>query len=140
MKIKDNSQIITASIKDLFGIVPDGEEIYSYKLSNKNGMQLKVITYGATITSLNIPLKNGKIVDVVLGFDTIESYLESYNLASPPYLGTTIGRYAGRIHNSTFNLNGKKVVLNKNNKDNSLHGGIMGFSQKNWAVKFLGQE
>jgi aldose 1-epimerase len=119
----------------LFGLMPEEGEIYSYELSNKNGMKLKVITYGATITELKIPLKNGEIIDVVLGFDTLEPYVESFNLASAPYLGATVGRYAGRIHNSTFSLNGQKVLLNKNNNDNSLHGGVVGFSQKVWTVK-----
>lgn len=135
MEIKSNSQIKGNSVTDLFGLMPDGEEVYSYELSNKNGMKLRVITYGATITELKIPLKDGKIVDVVLGFDVLESYIQSFNLASPPYLGATIGRYAGRIHNSVFNLNGQKILLNKNNNENALHGGIVGFSQKVWKVK-----
>jgi len=135
MKIKRNSQIKDNSVKDLFGFLPDSEEIYASVLTNKNGMELKVITYGATITALKIPLKNGEIVDVVLGFDTLESYIKSFHLVSPPYMGATVGRYAGRIDNSAFNLNDKKIRLNKNNNNNSLHGGIIGFSQKNWAIK-----
>ena len=134
MEIKHNSQITTASIKDLFGVMPNGTEIYSYELFNKNGMTLKVITYGATLTELKVPLKNGKIVDVVLGFDTLEGYLQSFQLEGAPYIGTTVGRFAGRIHNSTFELNGHKILLNKNNNGNSLHGGIVGFSQKVWIV------
>ena len=82
-----------------------------------------------------MPLKNGEIVDVVLGFDALESYIQSFNLPSPPYMGAAVGRYAGRICNSAFNLNGQKVLLNKNNNANSLHGGTIGFSQKVWAVK-----
>lgn len=135
MEIKRNSQIKTTYTKDLFGLMPDGEEVYSYELTNKNGMKLRVITYGATVTELKMPLKSGEIVDVVLGFDTLESYIQSFSLVSPPYMGATVGRYAGRIHNSTFSLNGKKILLNKNNNDNSLHGGITGFSQKIWTVK-----
>ena len=135
MEIKRNSQIITHSVKELFGLMPDGKDIHAYELSNKNGMTLKVITYGATISELKIPLKNGEIVDVVLGFETLDSYIESFNLVSPPYLGTTIGRFAGRIYNSTFSLNNEKVFLNKNLNNNSLHGGIIGFSQKIWTVK-----
>jgi aldose 1-epimerase len=135
MEIKHNSQIKTASVMDLFGLMPDGTAIYAYELSNENGMKLKVITYGATITELKMPLKNGEIIDVVLGFDTLEGYMQSFHLASPPYMGATVGRYAGRIHNSTFTLNRQKFILNKNSNDNSLHGGIIGFSQKNWTVK-----
>jgi aldose 1-epimerase len=136
MEIKRNSQIITASLKESFGFVPNGEEIFSYELSNKNGMSFKVITYGATITELKVPLKNGKFIDVVLGFDTLEGYLQSFHLeGGAPYMGTTVGRFAGRIHNSTFNLNGQQIQLNKNNNDNSLHGGSVGFSQKVWTVE-----
>jgi aldose 1-epimerase len=98
-------------------------------------MQMKVITYGATITSLKIPLKNGDFLDVVLGFDTLEAYLNSFNLKSAPYFGATVGRYAGRINNSTFELNGKAIHLNSNNNGHSLHGGNIGFSQKQWKIK-----
>lgn len=139
MEIKRNSQIMTASVKNLFGLMPNGEEIYSYELSNKKGMSLKVITYGATLTELKVPLKNGKVVDVVLGFDTLEGYLQSFQLEGSPYMGATVGRYAGRIHNSVFELNGKKIHLNKNNNGNSLHGGITGFSEKVWTVKKVTQ-
>jgi aldose 1-epimerase len=135
MEIKHNSQIKIGYVTDLFGLMPDGTAIYAYELSNKNGMKLKVITYGATITKLEMPLKNGEMVDVVLGFDTLESYIQSFNLVSPPYMGATVGRYAGRIHNSTFTLNNQNILLNKNNHENSLHGGAIGFSQKVWTVK-----
>lgn len=134
MEIKRNSQLKTMSTKDLFGLMPDGTAIYFYELSNVNGMKLKVIPYGATVTELKVPLKNGELVDVVLGFDSLESYIQSFNLQSPPYMGATVGRYAGRIQNSRFSLNQKKYFLNKNNNDNSLHGGIIGFSQKVWSV------
>lgn len=126
---------MTTSNKNLFGLMTNGEEIYSYVLTNKNGISIKVITYGATLTELKVPTQNGDIVDVVLGFDTLESYLQSYEIDGPPYIGTTVGRFAGRIHNSTFNLNGQKIVLNKNNNGNSLHGGTIGFSQKVWSVE-----
>ena len=135
MEIKHNSQIMTTSVRNLFGLMPNGKEIYSYELSNKNGMSLKVITYGATLTELKVPLKNGEIVDVVLGFDTLEDYLKSFQMGGAPYMGATVGRYAGRIHNSAFELNGHKIHLNKNNNDNSLHGGITGFSEKVWTVE-----
>lgn len=135
MKIKHDSQIMTASVKNFFGLTPNGDEIYSYELSNKNGMSLKVITYGATLTELKVPLKNGETADVVLGFDTLEDYLQSFKLEGAPYMGATVGRYAGRIHDSSFCLNRKKFCLNKNNNNNSLHGGITGFSQKVWAVE-----
>ena len=135
MEIKYNSQITMASVKKSFGLMPNEEVVYSYELSNKKGMCLKVITYGATLTQLKVPLQNGQMVDVVLGFDTLEGYLQSFQLEGSPYMGTTVGRFAGRIHNSSFNLNGQKILLNKNNNGNSLHGGIVGFSQKVWTVE-----
>ncbi|WP_238567339.1 aldose epimerase family protein [Flavobacterium sp. 83] len=122
-------------IMESFGLMPGGEIVDSCELTNKNGMQLCVINYGATITSLKMPLENGKIVDVVLGFETLEDYMESFNLESAPYLGATIGRFAGRIKDGVFSLNEKKNQLNKNNNNNSLHGGIASFSQKIWKIK-----
>lgn len=123
------------SLMELFGFVSNGETVDSYELTNQNGMQLKVINYGATITSLKMPLKNGKIVDVVLGFDTLEAYIKSFDLEGAPYFGATVGRFAGRINNGTFDLNGKTFHLNKNNNTHSLHGGNTGFSQKVWKVE-----
>jgi aldose 1-epimerase len=130
-----NSFLNTSSKIKFFGHIPDGTAVKSCDLTNKNGMQLNVITFGATITSLKIPMKNGSFIDVVLGFDTLEAYLNSFNINSSPYFGATVGRYAGRINNSTFSLNGKSIDLNSNNNGNSLHGGNIGFSQKQWKIK-----
>jgi len=135
MEIKHISHFTTGSTAKLFGLMPDGEAIHSYELTNKNGMRLKIINYGATITALKIPLKNGEIVDVVLGFDNLELYLKSFDLESAPYFGATVGRFAGRINNGTFSLNNETFHLNKNNNNHSLHGGNAGFSQKVWKVK-----
>jgi len=120
-----------------FGLMLNEVAIDSYELINESGMQLKVINFGATITSLKIPSKNGGIVDVVLGFDNLEAYIKSFDLESAPYLGATVGRFAGRINNGSFCLNGKTINLNKNNNNHSLHGGNIGFSQKIWKVKAL---
>lgn len=119
----------------LFGMLPNGTAVYSHELSNKNGMKLQVIDYGATITALQIPLKSGRIVDVVLGFPTLEDYVASFDLESAPYFGAIVGRFAGRIHNGAFMLNGKKIKLHQNNNGNSLHGGFHGFSTAVWKVK-----
>ena len=97
-----NSFLNTSSKIKFFGHIPDGTAVKSCDLTNKNGMHLNVITFGATITSLKIPLKNGNFIDVVLGFDTLEAYLNSFNINSAPYFGATVGRFAGRINNSTF--------------------------------------
>ncbi len=135
MKIKHISHFKASSAMKLFGFTSDGEEVSLYELTNKNGMQLKVTNYGATITSLKMPLKNGEFVDVVLGFDTLEAYIKSFDLESAPYFGATVGRFAGRINDSEFVLNGESIRLKKNYKDHSLHGGNSGFSQKIWKVK-----
>ena len=135
MEKKSKSQIINNSIVELFGLIENGEVVDSCELTNKNGMQCKVINYGATIASLKIPLKSGVLVDVVLGFDTLQNYVNSFDLASAPYFGATVGRFAGRINNSVFNLNGKTIHLNKNNNNHSLHGGNDCFSKKIWKVK-----
>jgi aldose 1-epimerase len=134
MEIKHISHFQYGSISKSFGLMPDKEEILSFELSNKNGMKVQVINYGATVTSLQIPVSNGKLVDVVLGFDTLESYLASYNLPGAPYFGTTVGRYAGRISKGSFKLNDKTYQLNINNNGNALHGGNVGFGQKVWNV------
>lgn len=118
----------------LAGTLANGQAVYSHILQNKNGMQVEVLSYGATIKSIKIPLAAGKIVDVVLGFDNLESYIKSYDLPSAPYFGTTVGRYAGRINKGVFHLNGQSFQLNKNNNENALHGGNVGFGKKVWEI------
>ncbi|PXY45026.1 aldose epimerase family protein [Flavobacterium hydrophilum] len=137
MDLKHISHFQDKSSSKLFGLMPDNEEILSFELSNKNGMKVQIINYGATVTSLQVPLSTGKLVDVVLGFDSLESYLKSYDLPSAPYFGTTVGRYAGRISKGAFSLNDKTFQLNTNNNGNALHGGNIGFGRKVWQVADL---
>jgi aldose 1-epimerase len=111
MEIKQISHFQDQSDCKLFGLMSHNEEIYSFELTNKNGMKVQLINYGATVTSLKVPALNGKLVDVVLGFDNLESYLSSYNLPSAPYFGTTVGRDAGRISKCRFTLNIKHFSL-----------------------------
>lgn len=129
------SQFTASDFKKSIGFLTTGEEIFSYRLKNKNGMELDVINYGATITSLNIPIANKKKVDVVLGFENLEDYINSFSLPNAPYLGALVGRYAGRINNATFFLNGNKIVLTKNHGAHQIHGGVEGFSKAVWEVK-----
>lgn len=136
-KIKHISHFKANSIVKLFGLMPDGEEVSLCQLTNKKGMHLQVVNYGATLTSLKIPLKNGEMVDVVLGFDNLDAYIKSFDLDSAPYLGATVGRFAGRIKDGEFKVNEETFHLYKNNENNSLHGGNFGFSQKIWKVKNL---
>jgi len=133
MEIKHISHLKDTDNCKLFGLMPNKEEIYSFELANKNGMKVQIINYGATVTSIQIPV-NGKLIDVVLGFDNLKAYLESYNLPSAPYFGTTVGRYAGRIHNGSFDLNDIEFKLDENNNGNTLHGGDMGFGRLIWNV------
>ncbi len=126
----------TRNVKSL-GILSDGNEVLCYTLHNKNGMELSVMNFGATIMSLKIPVSDTEKIDVVLGFDTLQAYIDSFDLPSAPYFGTTIGRFAGRINNSTFSLNGKQYSLNKNHGNHNLHGGMLGFSRKFWKATMI---
>lgn len=140
MKKIDYSQIDGAIICKSFGIAPDGKEVLLYQLFNKNGVELSVINYGATITSLKIPTSNNTKTDVVLGFETIENYINSFDLPNAPYFGAVVGRFAGRINNATFSLNDKDINLTKNHNAHQIHGGKIGFSRKFWEVKSITQE
>jgi aldose 1-epimerase len=129
------SEVTINTKSKLFGTMPNGEAVYSYELKNNNGIEVKIINYGATITSLKIPLKTGKIIDVVLGLDALEDYIKSYEIGGSPYYGATVGRYSGRIKQGLFSLNNKVYQLDKNLDNHSLHGGNIGFSQRIWEVK-----
>ncbi|MGC2287246.1 MAG: aldose epimerase family protein [Candidatus Acidiferrum sp.] len=120
-------------VKAAFGKLPDGTEIESYTLYNTRGASAKIITYGATLTELHVPGKNGKLGDVVLGFDN----LEGYDSGPHPYFGATIGRYGNRIASGKFTLDGKEYQLAINNAPNSLHGGPTGFDKRVWKAEEL---
>jgi aldose 1-epimerase len=117
--------------KAAFGKTPDGTEIESYTMYNSQGVSAKVITYGATLTELRVPDKNGKMGDVVLGFDDLEPYVHGPH----PYFGATIGRYGNRIAKGKFTLDGKAYQLAINNAPNSLHGGPTGFDKRVWKAE-----
>lgn len=112
-----------------FGKTPDGREVEIFYLKNKSGMQAGIMTYGATLVSLTVPDRNGVMSDVVLGFDSLSSYMNQ-----SPYFGSTIGRYGNRIGKGTFELNGTKYTLAVNNGANHLHGGIKGFDKVVWTA------
>lgn len=119
-----------AIAKSDFGKLPDGTVIESYTLYNIHGASATIITYGATLTQLFVPDKNGKLGDVVLGFDKLESYEGDPH----PFFGATIGRYGNRIANGKFTLDGKEYHLYINNPPNSLHGGKVGFDRRVWKA------
>src|SRR6267142_2701210 len=104
----------------LFGKTADGTPVETYTLKNKNGVTVKVMTLGATITEINVPDKNGKFANVVLGFDDVTGYQSDKN----QYFGCTVGRVANRIAKGKFTLEGKDYKLAINNEPNHLHGGV----------------
>ncbi|AGK53964.1 aldose epimerase family protein [Bacillus sp. 1NLA3E] len=112
--------------KDVFGEV-DCQVVKSYQVRTDNGMEFTCIDYGCTITKIVVPDKNGIKENVVLGFDTIEEYL---NFSA--YFGSVIGRISGRIKNAVFTLNGETFKLAENDNGNNLHGGPHGFNQVIW--------
>jgi aldose 1-epimerase len=103
--------------KSVFGKTKDGREAHLFTLSNKSGMQVIISDFGGTVVSIKVPDRNGKIGDVVLGYDTLAGYQEG--TAS---FGGTVGRYANRIAGAKFSLDGKEYTLEKNNGENHLHG------------------
>lgn len=117
--------------KAFYGKTSDGKEVDIYTLTNKNGMKVQIINYGAIITSLTAPDKNGKMEDVVLGYTKPEDYFNG----NPYFFGALIGRYGNRIANAKFTLDGKSFELNKNDGTNHLHGGKEGFYSKLWTAE-----
>lgn len=113
--------------KAAFGQMPDGTAIESFTLFNTQGATAKVITYGASLAELHVPDRDGKMGDVVLGFDNLQGYLGPH-----PHFGGTIGRYGNRIAKGKFTLDGKDYQLAINNAPNSLHGGPTGFDRRVW--------
>jgi aldose 1-epimerase len=113
--------------QDKFGVLPDGRGVALYTLSNAHGMEVAISTYGATIVSIKVPDRNGKIADVVLGFDSLDGYL-----TKEPYFGAVVGRYGNRIAKGSFTLDGATYTLARNNGENSLHGGLKGFDKQVW--------
>ena len=114
---------------DDFGITRDGHAIHLYTLRNTNGARIAITNYGGIVVSITVPDRNGKFDDVVLGFDNGEGYLQDQ-----PYFGALIGRFANRIANARFTLNGVKYKLAANNNGNSLHGGVKGFDKVVWLA------
>ncbi|XP_065661674.1 galactose mutarotase isoform X2 [Hydra vulgaris] len=109
-----------------FGTLPNGEVVKKFEITNKNNMKVSLINYGAALIGLICPDKFGKFDDILLGFDDLEGYL-NYN-----YFGSTIGRFANRICNGRFKIDGNEYQLAQNRDENHLHGGYVGFDKKLW--------
>ena len=116
--------------KQTFGMTANGEPVELYTLTNTNGVEARIMTYGGTVVSLKVPDRHGKLGDIVLGYETLEDYLKN-----SPYFGSIIGRYGNRIGKGRFSLNGKGYSLPKNNGENTLHGGNKGFDKVVWKAK-----
>jgi aldose 1-epimerase len=113
-----------------FGTTADGQAVDLYTLTNASGMQAAITNYGGIIVSLKVPDRQGKLADVVLGFDTMKGYLDK-----PPYFGAIIGRYGNRIGSGKFTLDGHEYTLAQNDNGHHLHGGLRGFDKVVWDVK-----
>ena len=114
----------------VFGTLPDGRVVRCWLLQNAAGSSLEVIEYGGIVTHLQVPDRDGKLADVVLGFETLEPYL-----AGHPYFGVIAGRVAGRISGGHFSLEGRTYELPRNDPPNHLHGGMAGFDKKLWSAE-----
>ncbi|HYP07741.1 MAG TPA: aldose epimerase family protein [Bryobacteraceae bacterium] len=119
--------------KRSFGKTQSGAAVDLYTLTNANGMEASITTYGAIVTSLRTPDRAGKMADVVLGFDTMQGYLSDH-----PYFGAVVGRYGNRIAKGRFSLSGKEYKLATNNGPNALHGGLKGFDKQVWQAQSIG--
>jgi aldose 1-epimerase len=121
-----------STVKKPFGKTPDGQAIDKYVLTNKGGAEAAITNYGGAIVSIKVPDRNGKLADVVLGYDAAEGYVNDKS-----HFGGIIGRYGNRIAHAQFVLHGKTYTLAKNNGENSLHGGLKGFDKALWRAKIL---
>ena len=115
-----------------FGAV-DGQTVELFTLTNSAGMEVSITNFGGSLVRWLALDKEGKLADVVLGFDSVEGYQNT-----PGYLGALVGRYANRIAGAYFELNGRGYHLAKNDGDNHLHGGERGFSHRVWDALVTG--
>jgi aldose 1-epimerase len=115
--------------KEPFGATPDGQAVDIYTLRNQSGVEARIMTYGGIVVSLKVPDKNGKLGDVVLGYDNLDAYVKN-----SPYFGALIGRYGNRIARGHFTLDGTAYTLATNNYPNALHGGPKGFDKRVWSA------
>ena len=128
---KQSSKLTTISKKS-FGKTKNGQEVFSFTMKNKLGMEISIVTYGGIITSWTAADRDGDYKDIVLGYNTLTEY-ES----ETPYFGALIGRYGNRIAKGKFSLGGQEYTLATNNGVNHLHGGLKGFDKVVWDAKTI---
>ncbi len=127
-----NQKENTAMKKTLFGKLPDGREVDQYTLTNASGSQVKIINYGAAVTSIIVPDRHGKYEDIVLGYDSLRGYLNDKS-----YFGAIVGRFGNRIAKGRFQLDGKDYQVTVNDGENHLHGGKIGFNKVLWNTQIV---
>ncbi len=123
---RETSEKMDIDVKP-FGQMPDGRQVRLYRLQNPNGMTAEIMTYGATVVSLDVPDREGKLCDVVLGYDNLQDYIKN-----SPYFGAIVGRYGNRIAKGKFTIDGVTYTLATNDGENHLHGGLKGFDKVVW--------
>lgn len=116
--------------KQPFGKTEDGRSVDLYTLTNKSGMEVAITNFGGIVVALKVPDRNGKLDDVVLGYDNLDGYT-----SNTAYFGAIIGRYGNRIAHGEFALDGVTYHLPQNDGDNTLHGGKVGFNKRVWTAK-----
>jgi aldose 1-epimerase len=112
-----------------FGEV-DGQPVERYTLTNDTGMSVSILTYGGIVQSMTVPDRQGRLDNIVLGFNNLDDYIER-----SPYFGAIVGRYANRIAGGRFDLDGTTYQVPVNNGPNSLHGGVRGFDRRVWTAR-----
>ena len=113
-----------------YGLLPDGQAVTQYTMTNRIGASVSVIDFGAIFTSIVVPDRDGKLEDVALGFDNLEAYRGDHSC-----MGDTVGRYGNRIAGGRFTLDGVTYKLALNDGENHLHGGYVGFAAKLWTAE-----
>ena len=120
-----------------WGRLKDGTPVTHAQMQEEAGHMFRVMSYGATLTSIRTPDRSGSVDDVLLGFDDLEPYGDTGLQANWPYLGATVGRYANRIAEGRFTIDDRVVQLDRNEGANQNHGGPQGFDRKHWAMEAL---
>ena len=128
---------MAAVAEDNFGVYKTGDTtqpVRRFTLTTAGGAEVQVINYGARLTSLRVPDRTGKTLDVVLGQDSYDAYMAT----KLGYLGCTVGRVANRIAGGKFTLNGEQYQLTQNRPNLHLHGGDKGFDKQLWGSHVAG--
>jgi aldose 1-epimerase len=127
------SRAVATITAEEFGLTPAGEAVQRFTLTNTRGSRMRVLTYGGVIQTLEVPDREGRLDNVVLGFDSLDGYVS----ASDAYFGAIVGRFGNRIANGQFELDGVTHTLSRTGGGNTLHGGRVGFSDRVWQAEPL---